>query len=237
VVKPLGVTSSGEEFPAISLGGKPIIRCKDCRAYVNPFVRFVDNGMKWICNFCGDLNNTESYYYSPTSKSGVRNDHDQRPELFQGSVDFIASGEYMSRPPMPPTFVFVIDVSKPAIDSGYVSLTCQTIRSCIEFMNTASNERCRVGFITYDQSVHFYNLRSTLKQPQMFVVSDVEKIFLPQPDDLIVNVTDSFDIICNLLDNLPNYFARSQSQDSNLFSALHCATSMMRAVGGKMVVF
>lgn len=118
--KPYGVAASGEECPTVHLGGKPIVRCKDCRAYVNPFVRFVDNGMKWICNFCGDLNNTESYYYSATSKTGVRTDVEQRPELSKGTVDFIASGEYMSRPPMPPTFVFVLDVSRPAVDSGYI---------------------------------------------------------------------------------------------------------------------
>jgi len=80
--------------------------------------------MKWICNFCGDLNNTESYYYSATNKSGVRQDIDQRSELSCGTVDFIASGEYMSRPPMPPTFLFILDVSKPAVDSGYVELAC-----------------------------------------------------------------------------------------------------------------
>jgi len=62
----------------------------------------------------------------------------------------------------------------------------------------------------------------------MFVVSDLEKIFLPQPDELIVNVTDSFDLINSLLDNLPNYFIRSTAQESNLFPALHAATSLMR---------
>lgn len=71
----------------------------------------------------------------------------------------------------------------------------------------------------------------------MFVVSDTEKIFLPQPEDLIVNVSDSFDIINSLLDNLPNYFTRTTSQESSLFSALHSATTMMRSIGGKMVVF
>jgi protein transport protein SEC24 len=43
-----------------------------------------------------------------------------RPELIHGTVDFLASMEYMNRPPMPPTYVFLFDVSKPAIDSGYL---------------------------------------------------------------------------------------------------------------------
>lgn len=41
----------------------------------------------------------------------------------------------------------------------------------------------------------------------MFVVnlSDGEPIYLPQPDDLLVNLSDSYDIVMNLLENLPNY--------------------------------
>jgi protein transport protein SEC24 len=49
-----------------------------------------------------------------------------------------------------------------------------TIRNVIENELLPGNTRTRVLFITYDSCVHFYNLRSTLKQPQMFVVSDVE---------------------------------------------------------------
>ena len=56
----------------MSFGQKPIVRCKDCRAYVNPFIRFIENGMKWICNFCGDINPTENYYFSPLTSVGLR---------------------------------------------------------------------------------------------------------------------------------------------------------------------
>jgi protein transport protein SEC24 len=41
---------------SVSYGTKPIVRCKDCRAYVNPFSRFIEGGQKWICNFCGEIN-------------------------------------------------------------------------------------------------------------------------------------------------------------------------------------
>jgi len=96
------------------------VRCKDCRAYVNPFIRFIENGLKWICNFCGDINPTDNYYYSPLNNVGLRQDYESRTELRKGSIDFIASNEYMNRPPMPPTYIFVLDVSKPAIDTGYL---------------------------------------------------------------------------------------------------------------------
>ena len=40
----------------------------------------------------------------------------------------------------------------------------------------------------------------------MVVVSDLTDNFLPQPDDLLVNLNDSFDIVTNLLDNMQTYF-------------------------------
>lgn len=63
---------------------------------------------------------------------GLRQDYEDRLELRKGSVDFVASNEYMNRPPMPPTFVFVMDVSKPAIDTGYLNLCVSTIKNVID---------------------------------------------------------------------------------------------------------
>ena len=128
ITKPYGDQSSGEPIATCSFGQKPIVRCKECRAYVNPFIRFIDNGMKWICNFCGEINATENYYYSPLNHVGIRQDMEDRNELRNGSIDFVASNEYMNRPPMPPTYLFIFDVSKPAIDSGYLQQATNIIK-------------------------------------------------------------------------------------------------------------
>jgi protein transport protein SEC24 len=198
----------GEEVPTISFKNDPIVRCKDCRAYINPFVRWLENGHKWICSFCGDINKTENYYYSTIESDGYRTDHDERPEFSCGTVDFIANHEYMNRPPMPPTYLFAFDVSKPAIESGYLALACATIKSVIEqeVLPGMIGERAKVAFLTYDDNVHFYNLKPTLKQPQMMVITDSENVFMPQPEDLLVNLQDSYDLVMNLLDNMPMYF-------------------------------
>lgn len=55
--------------------------------------------------------------------SGRRVDLDQRPELTKGSVEFIAPAEYMVRPPMPPLYFFLIDVSISAVQSGMLEVT------------------------------------------------------------------------------------------------------------------
>lgn len=52
LVKPYGELPSGEEIPYTDFNGKTIVRCRECRAYVNPFIKFIDNGSRWICNFC-----------------------------------------------------------------------------------------------------------------------------------------------------------------------------------------
>lgn len=46
----------------------------------------------------------------------------------------------------------------------------------------------------------------------MYVVPDTNDIFVPcQNEDLLVSLTDSYDLIMNLLDNFSNYFTNSVS--------------------------
>ena len=151
-----------EPIPSVSFGTNPIVRCAECRAYINPFVKFTNGGTVWVCNFCQTNNNVENYYYSPLN-NGYRNDFSERKELQYGSVDFIASSDYMNRPPMAPTYIFVFDVSKTAIESGYLSIVTQTISRAIEEGTIPGGERTRVGFLTFDDTTHYYNLKSTLR--------------------------------------------------------------------------
>ena len=83
-----------------------------------------------------------------------------------------------------------------------------------------ASERVNVAFLSYDDNVHFYNLKPVLKQPQMLVMTDPDQFFLPQPEDLLVNLNESYDLILNLLDNMPNYFARVQTAESSFITAL-----------------
>ena len=151
VVKPFGELPSGEPIPTTTFGKNAIVRCHFCRAYINPFVVFKNNGTEWECNFCISMNKTESHYYSPADSNGLRQDFDQRPELHSGTVDFIATNEYMNRPPMPPTFIFCFDVSQPAIESGYLALATQTLKGIIEENALPGGERTRVCFLAYDK--------------------------------------------------------------------------------------
>ena len=52
--------NTGEEIPYVDYGDNNIPRCpnRNCRAYMNPFVKFIQGGEKWICNLCGQINDT-----------------------------------------------------------------------------------------------------------------------------------------------------------------------------------
>ncbi len=71
----------------------------------------------------------------------------------------------------------------------------------------------------------------------MMTLPDTENMFLPQPEDLLVPLNDSYDIIMQLLDNFPNYFARSMGIDSCFNSAITAAQQICQHIGGKMLVF
>ncbi|KAL2238824.1 UNVERIFIED_CONTAM: Protein transport protein Sec24-like protein [Sesamum indicum] len=235
VVCPLAEAPAGEEVPVINFATTGIIRCRRCRTYVNPYVTFTDNGRKWRCNICSLLNDVPSEYFAHVDATGRRVDLDQRPELTKGSVEFIAPAEYMVRPPMPPLYFFLIDVSITAVQSGMLEVMAQTIKSCLDSL--PGSTRTQIGFITYDSTIHFYNMKSSLTQPQMMVVSDLDDIFVPLPDDLLVNLSESRSVVEAFLDSLPSMFQENTNVESAFGPALKAAFMVMSQLGGKLLIF
>ena len=189
---PLGITirpmanESEEPLEVVNFGASGVVRCKRCRTYINPFVQWIDNGRRWRCNLCGIPNDVHSSYFCHLDERQQRQDLDQRPELRCGSVEIVAPAEYMMRPPQPPVFVFVINVSSVSIQSGMLSLCLDTIKEKLDDLCGAP--RTRVGFVTYDSTIQFYNLKAGMKTPQIMVVPDITDLFIPIPDDLLVNL-------------------------------------------------
>ena len=94
-----------------------------------------------------------------------------------------------------------------------------------------------VGFITFDSTIHFYNLKSSLSSPQMLVVSDIFDVIMPSPDDLVVNLQDSRKVVDALLDSLPNMFKANGSPNSCTGPALQAAKRVIQHMGGKLCLF
>nr|CAG4709772.1 unnamed protein product [Naegleria fowleri] len=223
-----------KEVPTI--GGNLIIRCNNCRTYINPFVQFIEFGNKWQCNVCKQINEVPKRYYSPTDMNGVRQDFFERPELTNGVYEYLAPQEYMSRPPQPPAYLFLIDSSFNSINGGLFQASVKAIKNCLKGLKEQS-PRTMIGIVCFDSKIHFFNLRSTLTQPQQLVVGELNESLLPLPNDLLVNLEESYNLVEILLDKLEVMFRGSTSVECCLGSALNAAGRLIGRFGGKVSIF
>ncbi|XP_071598782.1 protein transport protein Sec24B isoform X2 [Heliangelus exortis] len=219
------------QLPVIT--SSTIVRCRSCRTYINPFVSFIDQ-RRWKCNLCYRVNDVpEEFMYNPLTRS--YGEPHKRPEVQNSTVEFIASSDYMLRPPQPAVYLFVLDVSHNAVEAGYLAIVCQSLLENLDKL--PGDSRTRIGFITFDSTVQFYNLQEGLSQPQMLIVSDIDDIFLPTPDSLLVNLHESRELIKDLLNALPNMFTNTRETHSALGPALQAAFKLMSPTGGRVSVF
>ncbi|CAB1325503.1 unnamed protein product [Coregonus sp. 'balchen'] len=210
-----------------------IVRCRSCRTYINPFVSFLDQ-RRWKCNLCFRVNDVpDEFMYNPVTRS--YGEPHKRPEVQNSTVEFIASSDYMLRPPQPAVYLFVLDVSHNAVDAGYLNVFCQTLLENLDKM--PGDTRTRVGFITFNSTIQFYNLHESLSQPQMLVVSDIDDIFIPTHDSLLVNLKESRALVRVLLTSLPSMFSQTRETHSALGPALQAAYKLMSSTGGRVSVF
>lgn len=237
VLRPLAPDGpEDEEVDTVQPGTAGIIRCKRCRTYINAFVAWTEHGRRWRCNICQQINDTHSAYFCHLDEHGMRTDRFQRPELSKSVVEFIAPAEYMVRPPQEPTYFFVIDVTEASVRSGMLQSIADSIKANLD--NLPGRGRTKIGFITFDTGVHYYNLDSDLANPQMLVVADLKELFVPLPEHLLVNLKESRSVVDSFLDSLPEMFSKNPVRGrSCLGPALKAAFTVMKAIGGKMCVF
>jgi protein transport protein SEC24 len=207
VVQPLAdVGVEEEEVPEIDMG-EAVIRCGRCSAYINPFVKFVENGRGYICPFCSTLNSVPEHYFSPIEANGYRRDIAERYELWRGSVDFVAPSEYTTRSKEhseAPVVLFVIDTSSQAISSGLLKAFVNSARQILE-ANFTENPNTLFGFITYNKSVQFWRINPTL---QAVVVPHVTHVFLPLPSScFLANYASQRNLIDTFFNEVQSMFS------------------------------
>jgi len=86
---------------------------------------------------------------------------DNRPELKFGTVDFVVPREYWAkdREPKPIHWIIAVDVSSEAVKKGIPEAAADTIRSALYGEKGGLPHGAKVAIITFDRSVHFYNLK------------------------------------------------------------------------------
>ncbi|KAI0697043.1 sec24-like protein [Cytidiella melzeri] len=255
-----------DTVPLVDTGSVGPARCVKCRAYVNPWCTWISGGAKWACNLCQHENEVASEYFCNLDANLMRLDHLQRPELNKGTVDFVVPEEYWASHPPPRIkpmyqpiaslpqaekrnpqtmdYVFVIDVSVDALSSGF---TEQASRSLIRmlygdetgetFIPPCIPPQSRICIMTFDSTVHFYDISPHLERASMFVVADVEDMFVPLSNGLFVYPAGSQTVIQNLLTTLPVQHAETAAYDSALCAAIIGSMGALVGRGGQVVVF
>lgn len=208
-----------QPVPVLDFGDAGPPRCRRCRTYINPFMTFKSGGNKFICNMCMFPNDVPPEYFAPLEPSGTRVDRLQRPELMMGTVEFLVPKEYWNKEPVGLQWLFLIDVSQEAVKKRFLQGVCKGILKALygsedETAETAEGEASarklpegsKIGIVTFDKEVHFYNLsvcfssvrssasssfltisQAQLDQAQMMVMTDLEEPFVPLSEGLFVD--------------------------------------------------
>ncbi|KND89283.1 Uncharacterized protein C4.03c [Tolypocladium ophioglossoides CBS 100239] len=247
LLQPLAPLQPGEaDIPVLDFGEAGPPRCRRCRAYINPFMMFRSGGNKFVCNLCTHPNETAPEYFCATSPQGVRVDRDQRPELHRGTVEFVVPKEYWTREPVGLRWLFVIDATQESYNKGFRETFCDGILAALyggedqeKDENGEPKRRipggAKVGFITYDKDIHFYNMNSRLDQAQMMIMPDLEDPFVPLGEGLFVDPYESKAMITSLLTRLPDMFSAIKNPEPALLATLNSALAALEKTGGKIV--
>lgn len=189
LISPMARTAEGEYPPPIvNFGELGPVRCIRCKAYMSPYMQFIDAGRRFQCLFCKATTDGKllanllhvrllfitnyyypffsvpSEYFQHLDHTGQRADRFERPELILGTYEFTATADYCrnNKYPKPPAIVFVIDVSYNNVKSGFVHLICSQMKDIIKNLPIDQGQQksnMKVGFITYNSSVQFYNIK------------------------------------------------------------------------------
>ncbi|RAK99854.1 Sec23/Sec24 family protein [Aspergillus ibericus CBS 121593] len=246
VLQPLARLDPGEQpIPVLDFGDAGPPRCRRCRAYINPFMSFRSGGNKFVCNMCTFPNDVPAEYFAPLDPSGSRIDRMQRPELMMGTVEFLVPKDYWNKEPVGLQWLFLIDVSQESVNKGFLKGVCKGIMEALYSEEPSETEGeaparripegAKIGIVTYDKEVHFYNLSAQLDQAQMMVMTDLEEPFVPLSEGLFVDPYESKNVITSLLQRIPSIFSHVKNPQPALLPALNAALSALRPTGGKIV--
>ncbi|KAJ7031988.1 sec24-related protein [Mycena alexandri] len=245
-----------EAVPLVDFGERGPPRCESCRAYINPWCTWTRGGNAWKCNLCTHETEVSPEYFCNLDGNLQRMDHLQRPELNRGTIDFVVPPEYWAtnppqrlsmpyfsaeppptgpRPPLPLNYVFALDVSNEAQRSGLLHTACASILDVLFGPNACCPPQSEIAILTFDVTLHFYDLSSDLVP--MLVVSDIDEVFVPLRSGLFVRPAERRTAIEGLLTALPERFVQTSYVESALGSALHASLASLAGRGGHVVVF
>jgi protein transport protein SEC24 len=214
IATPFADPADGEEpVPVVDLGQAPP-RCTRCNGYMNSAVRWVKDGNAWDCNLCSMTNETPSWYFNSLDGSGQRLDKASRPELSRGAVDYAVPADYCSRPEQEPIYVFAIDISLSAVNSGFTSASIRAVQQCLQSLPGGS--LARAGIVTFHMHVHFYQVREDSPEPVRVMLADADDPWAAiPPSHWILPVQSQISALELLLKRIPELIPKLHSEQEH----------------------
>ncbi|KAJ3450758.1 sec24-related protein [Anaeramoeba flamelloides] len=200
-------------IPLLNFGEIDPIRCSRCGGFINAFAKFLKSGHVWVCPLCTMKNKTPSEYYCSLTTNGKRRDHEQRPELNRGSVDYLINEKdqvetnekksktkngYSNNQDLQKQritdyskfYTFVIDCSTTSV----VSKVFETIIENLIVLVGQMPENSYVSFITFEKKVSIYlpNNPNESEENENENEKEKEKEFDEEKQENIENVCKIF---------------------------------------------
>lgn len=109
------------------------------------------------------------------------------------------------------------------------------LKDVVEGEKLPGFRRALIGVIAYDSDIHFVRFAKE-KTPMIFTVPDTEEPFIPFQESILVHVDDIKTELLSFIDMIPSMFGRGEKGGSCLVTAIQIAFSVMKRVGGKVIV-
>ena len=199
-----------------------IIRCKNCRSYINNKYTFGSKNFK--CNICNSLNDVF------VDESNIIN----RP-----SVDYL-----IKKTDFKPYYLFMIDETELSFSNGLISYILNSLNINLDNFHNIDNSY--FGIATYNEKeINFYY--SDKNEVKLVKVTDINDTFCPiDSKKLFCNIGENKEKILNLIEkiniNISNKFEniKKKSTKKNNFLLLNIIQSGIDSLiehGGRLLIF
>merc|ERR1712187_524187 len=152
------------------------------------------------------------------------------------SNNFISDGYHLTQSESP-IILFAIDVSKVAVYSGILKFFIETIKGLL--CSTVGNDKAMVGFLTFDDDIHFYSIENEITEPIVLILYHDEEIeYKYDIINLLVSLQESIIHVESFLDLLAYHWVGTEKPIDTLNVVLQVANIYVLLDNGcKLLMF
>jgi protein transport protein SEC24 len=151
----------------------------------------------------------EDKQYAPLGDNGLPINYEDRPELYKGTYEFKVGEGYSIRPPIDPTYLFIIDVTVSSLESGIPHMVFQSLREIVKDKLLNGEEKARFGILCFDSRIHLVTINPAAKKPKIItMVGNFDQCPIPVSSILMTIEDFSDPEVFALLETIPDSFHR-----------------------------